>query len=115
MQLATNYKDFLGLDFPDCHEFCVEGWKDPLHIAASSQKSREARAKLEREQEIRDMIQGKSIFFEPSGDQGWPYSKPPIYFAIALAESKMTEDQVEEALSKLANCKLGPTMPISNI
>ena len=97
MAQATYYKDVLGLDYPDCNACEVEGWTHPLY--ASDQP--EAKEKLRRFNITRNFIDDAKLFSGPVGSQGWDYDKPEHYLAMALIESRMSKDEVAEAISIL--------------
>jgi hypothetical protein len=101
MAMATDYKNLLGLEYPDCPACRVEAWTNPL----SESKEKEAKYKLLKFYNINDMIHDAEIFSAPAGDQGWNYNKPRQYLAIALVESNRTTEEVEEAIAVLKDCK----------
>ncbi|KAI9859997.1 MAG: hypothetical protein M1813_006344 [Trichoglossum hirsutum] len=95
MTMATYYKDFLGLDYPDCTSCNVEAWSYPLY------KEQEEREKLAIYRKIKNMIHDVRIFSAASDGQGYDYDKPEEYLAIALVESRKTRNEVEQTVSVL--------------
>lgn len=98
MAQATYYKDILGLDYLNCNACEVEGWTHPLYYAYDKP---EAKEKLRRFDIICEFISDAKLFSSPVGGQGWDYDKPEHYLAIALIESRMSKDDVVEAISIL--------------
>ncbi|KAI9860324.1 MAG: hypothetical protein M1813_006213 [Trichoglossum hirsutum] len=97
MTMATNYKDFLSLDYLDCAACGIEAWTYPLYES----KEKEAKQKLSRFRVIGGMIQEAKIFSAAADGQGYDYDKPGKYLAIALVESNKTRKEVEEAIGVL--------------
>ncbi|KAI9766498.1 MAG: hypothetical protein M1840_006455 [Geoglossum simile] len=97
MAMATDYKNFLGLEYPDCTACRVEAWTYPL----SESKEKEAKYKLLKFDRIRGMIHDAEIFSAAADDQGWDYNKPGQYLATAFVESNRTREEVEEAIAVL--------------
>ncbi|KAI9763102.1 MAG: hypothetical protein M1840_000914 [Geoglossum simile] len=97
MAMATSYKDFVGLSYPDCASCGIEAWTDPLYES----NEREAKEKLSRYREARDMIHAAKIFSAASDGQGYTYLKPRDYLAIAFVESGRTKREVEQAIGAL--------------
>lgn len=102
MAYATYLKDILGLDYPDCHAYEIESWTYPLY--ESSQQ--EAKDKLRRYNITYKFINDARLFSSPLTGQGWPYSKPKHYLAIALVESRKSTEEVVEAINILKAGKL---------
>lgn len=94
---ATHYKDLLGLNYLDCNACEIEGWTYPLY--ASNQQ--DAKEKLRRFDITLELIDDAKLFSGPVGAQGWHYSKPEHYLAIALVESRMSKGDVTEAINIL--------------
>jgi hypothetical protein len=101
MAMATDYKNLLGLEYPDCTACIVEAWTYPLYES----KEKEAKHKLLKFEKIKDMIQDAAIFSAAADGQGYDYDKPEEYLAIALVESNRTREEVEEAIGVLKDCK----------
>ncbi|KAI9759328.1 MAG: hypothetical protein M1840_003376 [Geoglossum simile] len=91
MTMATNYKDFLSLDYPDCTSCCVEAWTFPLYKS----KEKEAKEKLAKYREAKSMIKVVKIFSTAVDGQGYDYNKPEEYLAIAFVESRKSKNEVE--------------------
>ncbi|MCJ1401666.1 hypothetical protein MMC11_004883 [Xylographa trunciseda] len=89
---ATEYKDRLGLDYPDCHECDV--WEYASRIS----KDPETEA---RNSEIAYMIRDRELFDEPSNEESHDFGKGCSYLAIVLTESKWSTSQIEVALNGL--------------
>ena len=99
MTRATSYKDILGLDYLDCTACSVEGWTYPLYAS----KQKEAKEKLSRYNTYRGLIHVAKIFSTASDGQGYYYTKPEQYLAIAFVESQRTRGELEQAISTLQN------------
>ncbi|KAI9760570.1 MAG: hypothetical protein M1840_002385 [Geoglossum simile] len=97
MTMATNYKDFLGLDYPDCASCCIEAWTFPLYES----KEKEAKEKLAKYAEVKLMIKAAKIFSTAADGQGYDYDKPEEYLAIAFVESGKSKNEVEQAIAVL--------------
>ena len=94
MRLATNYKNMLGLDLPDCELFDVYKWERENGGKGQKQISYSAEInKLQLFPRVSDSSQGRHD------------NKGSHYLAIALVESSMTEVEVDKALAKLAASK----------
>jgi hypothetical protein len=101
MAHATYYKDCLSLDYPDCNAFEIESWTDPLYES----NQQEAKEKIRRYDNAYDLIFDAGLFSAPLEDQGWSYSKPKHYLAIALVESLKSKEEVVEAINILKTSK----------
>ncbi|KAH0566222.1 hypothetical protein GP486_000369 [Trichoglossum hirsutum] len=101
MTMATNYKDFLSLDYPDCTSCCVEAWIFPLYES----KEKEAKEKLAKYREAKSMIKAAKIFSTAADGQGYDYDKPEEYLAIAFVESGKSKNEVEQAIAVLKGRK----------
>ncbi|KAI9784474.1 MAG: hypothetical protein M1839_002130 [Geoglossum umbratile] len=97
MTMATNYKDFLGLDYPDCDSCCIEAWTFPLYES----KEKEAKEKLAKYAEVKRMIKAAKIFSTAADGQGYDYDKPEEYLAIAFVESGKSKNEVEQTIAVL--------------
>jgi hypothetical protein len=97
MAYATYYKDVLGLDYPDCNAYEIESWTYPLYES----NQQEAKEKIWRYNIIYNFIVDVGLFSAPLEGQGWPYSKPEHYLAIALVESQKSKEEVIEAINIL--------------
>ncbi|MCJ1243030.1 hypothetical protein MMC30_000226 [Trapelia coarctata] len=101
MKLATEYKDFLQLQFPACDSFDAFGWLSD-HVSNIRQEGRaglSAAAKVGRYMAIRDFV--TSAFRRAQQGQGYTYRKPRDYLAMALASSELSLEQARRALDDL--------------
>jgi len=101
MTMATNYKDFLGLDYLYCASCIIQAWTYPFYES----NQQEAKEKLSRYSKIKSLIYAAKIFNAASDGHGYDYDKPEEYLAIAFVESKKTRDKVEQAISILKDRK----------
>ena len=101
MTMASYYKDFLGLDYPDCTSCSIEAWTYPLHDSVQE----EAKEKVSRFRKTTSLLNAAKIFSAPSEGQGYGYIKPRQYLAIALVESGKTSDEIEQAIGMLKDGK----------
>ncbi|MCJ1471655.1 hypothetical protein MMC13_000295 [Lambiella insularis] len=90
---GTEYKDRLGLIFPDCHECDV--W---LYTANLSKDP----VKEARYDQIRRLVLDRELFDRASGNEGHEYAKGFNYLAMVLTESKWPTMQITVALDTLA-------------
>jgi hypothetical protein len=97
MAYATYYKDVLGLDYPDCNACEIESWTNPLYES----NQQEAKEKIRRYNITYKFIVDAGLFSAPLEGQGWSYSKPKHYLAIALVESRKSKGEVIEAINIL--------------
>lgn len=102
MAYATYCKDVLGLDYPDCNACEIESWTNPLYES----NQQETKEKIRTYNIIYKFIVDAGLFSAPSKGQGWSYSKPKHYLAIALVESRKSEEEVIEAINILKAGKL---------
>ena len=107
MELATKYKDYLNLEFPNCTSY--DSYASTLQTVLAANNSgnsgESARLKRARYCGIRAMVWKKKIFGAAVSRQGLTCLKPRDYLAIALAESQMSVVEVEVALDKLVQCR----------
>jgi hypothetical protein len=101
MDMATRYKDFLGLDFPDCTSFCITGWTHPLYES----KEPDAKEKIMRYSQIHGMVHSAKIFGCATDGYWYHYAKPEEYLAIVFFECYNTNAEIEQAINRLENCK----------
>jgi hypothetical protein len=109
MRLATDFKDFLKLRFPDCAMYDVEAWKTRYYLEARQQDEvgQIANEKTRKFREITKLIVREPRIFDGClmTEQGLTYVKPREYLSIALVESEMSLTQVETELNKCQACK----------
>ena len=91
MKLATEYKNILGLNYIDCHEFDYETWFR-FKRAPQMQKKYE---------EYQHLVFAKEVFPNPSPTQGLSYVKPLDYLAVAFVESGLSSNAVQEAIATI--------------
>ncbi|KAI9861256.1 MAG: hypothetical protein M1813_005429 [Trichoglossum hirsutum] len=109
MRFATDFKDFLKLQFPDCETYDVDAWKHRYYYEKRQQNEvgQIANEKIKRFEETTRLITREHRIFGTSllGEQGLSYIKPRVYLAIALVESEMPLTQVEVGLDKCQACR----------
>jgi hypothetical protein len=93
MDLATDYKDFLELKFPDCHNVCPWEWFKEHHNPSRIDK-------LRRFQEINSDIAALRLFTTSDG-RTLAYPKPREYLAVALVESGLSMDDIRKRVNSL--------------
>lgn len=90
IRLATSYKDLLKISFPDCAQFDMDDWYTKATVqAAGSDEGVRSRAKerLKRWTVVYGLVNAAQIFPEAEINvQGWPYTKPMNYLAVAISE-----------------------------
>lgn len=101
LKLATNYASYLGLDFPDAFKVDTDGWLKAASMNLENDEKSTAATWYERVQEVRSRIIKKRLFDKPGPSQGWPYSKPRDYLAIALLSSSWDQPKIFEAIDTL--------------
>jgi hypothetical protein len=110
IRLATEYKDFLGLEFPDCAMYDVDAWNNRCYSEKrqKDETGQIAREKISRFQEISLLVTREPRIFGAAllTEQGLSYSKPRVYLTIALVESSMSLTEVEVGLNKCQACQL---------
>lgn len=92
MDQATRYKDFLGLDFPDCRDF---------DSTLYSQHVREDKEKHERYGKIMKFVLDRDLFDGPEEHEGMPYIKGIEYIRAALLESGWSYQKIKNAAEAL--------------
>lgn len=48
------------------------------------------------------LVHQAPVFDPPTAQQGWHYNKPNDYWAVSLAESNLTPDQIKEAINNVS-------------
>ncbi|KAI9760854.1 MAG: hypothetical protein M1840_002187 [Geoglossum simile] len=107
MELATDYKDYLSLTFPDCNSYDHEAWLGDLCLECRQQgpPGQAARERLRYYEDVQSRVGDSQIFDPALPDQGLSYSKPDNYLAVAMCSSNLSLLQVAEALAKLQTLK----------
>ena len=100
IKLASEYKDLLGLSFPDCDAFEVESWQ---YAAGTEDRTspKEPDTKYKKFQQYLALIAKGTIFDMPASSAGWYYRKPQEYMAIACVESGFGVDDVNKAIQTI--------------
>ncbi|PKY00237.1 hypothetical protein P168DRAFT_276102 [Aspergillus campestris IBT 28561] len=117
--LASHYVSFLDLQFPEGLVFDTETWRNNLALeVAKDDHCEDAKSKLERFTDIRRHIMNVKVFDKPLGSQGFFYTKPPEYLAIALVDSSLSMDEIRVKIDSLVRLKNGAqqfltTMPLA--
>ncbi|KAL8897147.1 MAG: hypothetical protein Q9207_007358 [Kuettlingeria erythrocarpa] len=102
MKWATGFKNFLGLDFPDCNRFDVDEWE-----RAVPTRSGQDTTKYDLFDQCRGKIRHARIFpLPPTRSKhghllSLSYPKGTEYLAAMFAESGLSPLQIDEALARL--------------
>lgn len=100
--LASQYVSFLDLQFPEGLVFDTETWQNNLALeVAKDDHCEDAKAKLEKFTDIRRYIMNAKVFDKPLVSQGFYYTKPPEYLAIALVETSSSVDEIRVKIDSL--------------
>ena len=91
---ATEYKEHIGLNFPDCKNFDSEEYE------ARSQKNRDEKME-ERRLTIAKMVKAKHLFDDAAPHEGKPYDKGARYLTWALATSSWNDVEIDIKLKHL--------------
>jgi hypothetical protein len=107
MKLATDFKDLLDLPIADGHLFDTWAWEQRTLEACDINETDIAKAKepWTRYENIRHAINDARIFDSPTRNQGFFYSKPSEYLAIAFYVSGRPNEQILSEIEKLVKCK----------
>lgn len=90
MGRATEYKDRLGLVFPDCHDYDVFTYKNQL-----------SKNMYDKYSQISRMVGECDLFDAPAEHEHHPYAKGEYYVAMILTESGWDRQDIEDALQQL--------------
>jgi hypothetical protein len=93
---ATEYKDHLGLDFPDCRDCEMYTYE----AAISKDKIRSAR-----HNEIYKLFADYDLFDRPEDHEGMRYEKGNMYLISALTNSDRDRVRIKQALDTLTKLK----------
>lgn len=93
---ATEYKDRLGIEFPDCRQVDVEPLMKQMKIDHDTTTRHSA---------IRSMVFGARLFDGPQGHEGMPYVKGGAYLALVFLHSGWSRSKIEDALTELIKVK----------
>ena len=93
---ATEYKDWLGLDFPDCAECDVEG---------RVREMKKDKAQDKRYSEIWELVGKHDPFGGPVGAEGLPFIKGFRYLVVVLTGKGWSLGRVEGELKRLVEMK----------
>lgn len=96
MARATEYKDHLNLEFPDCPDCDIDAHQGKLV------KNPAERKKL---WEISDMVLSLPLFDDAEDHEGMSYYKGYHYLAVMFTESGWSRQQIENALFELVRFK----------
>ncbi|KAI9779312.1 MAG: hypothetical protein M1839_007420 [Geoglossum umbratile] len=107
MELATDYKDYLSLTFPDCNSHDFDAWLGDICLDCRQQglPGQVAQKRLKYYRDVQSCIGDSEIFDLALPGQGWTYSKPDDYLAAAMCNSNLLLTQVGEAVAKLQALK----------
>ena len=101
MKAASEYKNIMGMDFVDCHEFDFESWESSARDGAGGKAARGRSEKWLKYVSYRYIIDGADLFSKPIADQGWEYTKPYEYLTAACVECGLDEETVKMAVLKV--------------
>lgn len=101
---ATDFKDRLATEFPDCRECDTTLYMARLPIDSP---------KRERFSSISSMVFDSKLFDEPEGHEGMPYAKGIFYLAIVLTECGWDHPKIEDAMEELVRVK-NETSPLES-
>lgn len=112
MQLASQYVSFLELQFPDGLAFDTEAWCNDLTLkSVNDDCSTDAQSKLEKYKQVRGYIIDTDLFGRPMVGQGFWYTKPTEYLAIALLESSsLSIDEIRNTIDRLVRRESYPPL-----
>ncbi|KAL4943013.1 hypothetical protein BDV06DRAFT_221620 [Aspergillus oleicola] len=120
MTLASQYVSFLDIQFHDGLMFDTEAWCNDLALKVAKEgDSKGTKSKLEKYKEVRGYIMDTKLFDRPVASQGFSYTKPWEYLAIALVESSpLSIDEIRDKIDGLVKFKDGAqrlltTMPLA--
>ena len=108
-QLATDFKNLLGLDYPDCHEVDVEAWamaqlQDDETVPRERQDAKITVFKDTMRLLVR-FLPGRVFPERPPGL--YEYLKPQRYMAIVFAENYRWASDIMRAMDVLVKCECG--------
>ncbi len=117
---AESYCTALKIGVPEDQQirhFDQRQWQLSYFKARNGKSAESVRASelLKRFDTIRSWLIQLGIFDSPLPGQGNSYSKPRIYLAARLAESKMPEKQIRQLLEELAQCTYSLSCRYSNL
>ncbi|MCJ1271269.1 hypothetical protein MMC22_011169 [Lobaria immixta] len=106
MGRATEYKDRLGIPFPDCSACDVYKYMGDLF------KNKEKDAKFD---QIYRMVSKFDLFDSPEAHEGFPYAKGHDYLSMVFCESGWGAQRVKEALDELSNFRAQHSKPFLTV
>ena len=101
MKAASEYKNIMGMDFVDCHQFDFESWRRSARDGAGRKAPRGQSEKYLKYVSCRHIIDGANLFSKPISGQGWDYTKPYEYLAAACVECGLDEETVKMGVLKV--------------
>ncbi|KAI9709167.1 MAG: hypothetical protein M1812_007752 [Candelaria pacifica] len=99
-KLATEYKNILHLDFPDCHEVDVIAFQRKFVLLDPGCRENPG-SKYNMFEAFHRLIFHAMVFEGPARWQGYYHTKSANYLAIAFVENKLSQIDVEEAIRKI--------------
>ncbi|KAL8728228.1 MAG: hypothetical protein Q9166_005531 [cf. Caloplaca sp. 2 TL-2023] len=105
VRTATDYKNLLGLAFPDCDGWDYYGWNDKLMASMNPRGPITSLREFRVHEQICEMIWKAQIFDAPTEAEGYPDLKPVYYLTAACIESGRSIEQVNGMLKFLAAYK----------
>lgn len=96
MARATEYKDRLGINFPDCREVEVSSLMRQMKTTGEIEA---------RHSDIRSMVFNARLFDAPQDHEGLPYVKGAAYLALVFLHSGWSRSQIEDGLAELIEVK----------
>ena len=95
MDKATEYKDRLGLDFPDCRDCDPTTYKYTIKDQLLDKQL----------QDIDSMRADYDFFDTPEEHEGMPYNKGNMYLRLAFATSGWSNERVGQAMAAIMEMK----------
>lgn len=104
---ATEYKNILGLDFPDGIDWDQLTWMTGfLRIGQKDERSEEVREFYDRYKRNYSYIFKQCLFESPNWAFGWECLKQREYLPAPLAEKGLSFEEMKERVGKCMECKL---------
>ena len=100
-KIATEYKNILGLEYPDCHKVNVQAWQGDMRQLEGPYAHDKLETKLGRSSFIHGRLHDARVIDGPATWQGRGYSKPTHYLAIVFVENSLSKEEVEKAISTM--------------
>ncbi|KAL1964885.1 hypothetical protein VTN77DRAFT_6238 [Rasamsonia byssochlamydoides] len=99
MHEADDVRERMGLKFPSIFEFNVECWYQNERQQAKAEEAAKQAARQELRSQVLGLLRTQSVLDEPIAGAGFSYSKPWHYLAIALVESGLDWEKIQEKVA----------------